>query len=193
MRGPTRRRPDDCEDAALWLLAGRCGRAGEPERLPIGGESAGGHLSALDACCACAAVAGRRSPRRTSSSAPSTSRGTPSARAWGDRYLVLSGPIIDWFGDQYLPGLSSDARRDPAISPLYADLAGLPPALFTVGDQDPLLDDTLFMHARWTQAGNAAELDVIDEAIHAFNDFDLEIAHASEARQAAFLVQTLGL
>ncbi|MBP0495091.1 alpha/beta hydrolase fold domain-containing protein [Roseomonas sp. SG15] len=36
--------------------------------------------------------------------------------------------------------------RDPAISPLYADLAELPPALFTVGTIDPLLDDTLFMH-----------------------------------------------
>ena len=49
------------------------------------------------------------------------------------------------------------------------------------------------MHARWTQAGNAAELDVVDEAIHAFNYFDLEIAHRSEARQAAFLAAKLGV
>ena len=45
-------------------------------------------------------------------------------------------------------------RRDPDISPLYADLKGLPPALFSVGTQDLLLDDTLFMAARWAAAGN---------------------------------------
>jgi acetyl esterase len=49
------------------------------------------------------------------------------------------------------------------------------------------------MHARWIQAGNAAELDVIDEAIHAFNYFDLAIARRSEQRQAAFLGEALGL
>lgn len=39
--------------------------------------------------------------------------------------------------------------RDPAISPLHPDLRGLPPALFTVGSIDPLVDDSLFMHSRW--------------------------------------------
>ena len=181
---------DDCEDAARWLLDGGGAVAvGALERFAIGGESAGGHLSALT-------LLRLRDERLAAANLVFGAFDlslTPSARAWGDRYLVLSTPIIEWFGDQYLPGLSTDARRDPAISPLYADLAGLPPALFTVGTQDPLLDDTLFMHARWTQAGNAAELDVIDEAIHAFNYFDLEIARASEARQAAFLIETLGL
>jgi acetyl esterase/lipase len=185
--------PDDCEDAALWLLDGGAAELGAPDRLAIGGESAGGHLSALT-------LLRLRASRGTTGFAAANLvfgafdlSGTPSARAWGDRYLVLSGPIIDWFGGQYLPGLTPEERRDPWISPLYADLAGLPPALFTVGDQDPLLDDTLFMHARWTQAGNAAELDVIAEAIHAFNYFDLEIAHRSEARQAAFLREALGV
>jgi acetyl esterase/lipase len=48
----------------------------------------------------------------------------------------------------------------PDISPLYADLKGLCPALFSVGTKDALLDDTLFMHARWVAAGNDAELAV---------------------------------
>ena len=38
-------------------------------------------------------------------------------------------------------------RRDPDISPLYADLRRMPPALFSVGTRDLLLDDTLFMAA----------------------------------------------
>jgi acetyl esterase/lipase len=184
--------PDDCEDAALWLLGGGAGELGAPERFAIGGESAGGHLSALTLL----RLRARGGPTFAAANLVFGAFDlslTPSARAWGDRYLVLSTPIIEWFGAQYLPASSAEERRDPSISPLYADLAGLPPALFTVGNQDPLLDDTLFMHARWTQAGNAAELDVVDEAIHAFNYFDLEIAHRSEARQAAFLAARLGV
>ena len=46
----------------------------------------------------------------------------------------------------YLPDTTAEQRKDPAMSPLYADLAklSLPPALFTCGTSDPLLDDTMF-------------------------------------------------
>ena len=42
---------------------------------------------------------------------------------WGTRNLVLSAPIMQWFYDQFLPGADSEARRAPAVSPLYADLS----------------------------------------------------------------------
>ncbi|GAA1299446.1 alpha/beta hydrolase [Pseudonocardia xinjiangensis] len=58
--------------------------------------------------------------------------------------------------------------RNPTISPLYADLTGLPPALFTIGELDPLLDDVLFMAERWRAAGNEAEIDFYPGAIHGF-------------------------
>jgi acetyl esterase len=184
--------PDDCEDAALWLLERGPGALGVPARFAIGGDSAGGHLSALT-------LLRLRSRGAAGFGAANLVFGafdlslTPSARAWGARNLVLSTPIIEWFADQYLPGATPEERRAPEISPLYADLGGLPPALFTVGTRDPLLDDTLFMAARWRAAGNATDLDVIDEAIHAFNYFDLEMARRSEERQAAFLRGALGL
>jgi acetyl esterase/lipase len=53
--------------------------------------------------------------------------------------------------------------RDPDISPLYADLPGLPPAI-AVGTDDPLLDDSLFLSARWIAAGNPAELAIYPRA-----------------------------
>ena len=57
------------------------------------------------------------------------------------------------------------------ISPLYADVSGLPPALLTVGTLDPLLDDSLFMAARLRAAGNPASLYVVPESPHGFGSF----------------------
>ena len=112
---------------------------------------------------------------------------TPSQRLWGERNLILSTPILHYFGDMFLPGLGDEARRDPDISPLYADLHDMPPALFTVGTMDPLLDDSLFMHARWAASGAPAELRTWPEAIHGFNAFPLRVTAAARAEQYAFL------
>jgi acetyl esterase/lipase len=91
---------------------------------------------------------------------------TPSQRGVG----ITSGTdILDGTAfplDLFLPGRSDEQRRDPDISPLYADLRGLPPALFCVGTNDHLLDDTLFMAARWDVAGNRTEVLVYPETPH---------------------------
>ncbi len=57
-------------------------------------------------------------------------------------------------------------------------MTGLPPARFVVGTNDPLLDDTLFMAARWRAAGNLAELDA---ACHAFTVFPLTVARRDKS------------
>lgn len=189
--------PDDCEAVARWLLAGGAAELGS-ERLVIGGESAGAHLSALTLLRLRDANGGAGGPTGDGDAAPGflganlvfgayDLGGTPSQRRWGDRNLVLSGPIIDWFVDCFLPGRSPEERRDPAVSPLYADLAGLPPALFAVGDLDPLLDDSLFMAARWRAAGNDADLAVFPESIHGFTAFPGALAARAQAMQIAFV------
>ena len=82
-------------------------------------------------------------------------------------------------------------RRAPDISPLYADLKGLCPALFTVGTRDALLDDTLFMHARWIAAGNPAELAIYPGGAHGFTLFPNELSRRATARIDAFLNRVL--
>jgi acetyl esterase/lipase len=71
---------------------------------------------------------------------------TPSVVNWGSDRLILNTSDVRMFTN-YFCGPDRD-RRDPQISPLYADLKGLPPTLFSVGTRDLLLDDTLFMAAR---------------------------------------------
>jgi acetyl esterase len=118
---------------------------------------------------------------------------TPSQRLWGERNLVLSGPILEWFGNQFVPSHDREQRRDPDISPLFAELSDMPPAIFTVGTQDPLLDDTLFMEARWRAAGHATELRVWPEAPHGFVSMPVSVADAALSAEHDFLRRTLGV
>ena len=95
---------------------------------------------------------------------------------------------MEWFTRQFLPGVDAEGRRAPEISPLYADLTGLPPALFTVGTLDPLLDDSRFLAAIWP---SACELRVYDSAVHGFNAFPLAISRDANAAMASFLSRAL--
>ena len=90
------------------------------------------------------------------------------------------------------PGLTTEERRIPAISPLYADLGSLPPALFSVGTADALIDDTLFMYERWTAAGNDAQLEVYPDSLHGFDSFPTAMAAEARRRIEAFIVARLG-
>ena len=185
--------PDDCEDAARWLLESGVAELGAPHRLAIGGESAGAHLAAVTLL----RLRDRHGIRGAFRAANMVfgvfdlSR-TPSARLWGERNLILSTPIMRFFGDCFLPGADAEAQRAPDASPLYADLRDMPPALFSVGTLDPLLDDTLFMAARWRAAGGHTELRVWPEAIHGFTGFPLAMARAATAAQHAFLAAAVG-
>jgi acetyl esterase len=180
--------PNDCEDAALWLVERAQSEFGT-SRLAIGGESAGAHLSVLTLL-----RLRDRHGLTGAFSAASLVYGaydlsmTPSQRLWGDRYLVLSRPVIGWFVAQFLPGVDAEGMRSPEISPLYADLTGLPPAQFVVGTLDPLLDDNLFMAARWEAAGNESSLLVYPDAVHGFTLFPIQVAAQATRAQADFLM-----
>ena len=185
---------EDCEDAALWLLREGFETLGVPALATIGGDSAGGHLSAVTLLRLRDrhAITGAFAAANLIYGAFDLSM-TPSQRNWGERNLILSTPILHHFGNMFLPGLGEEARRDPDVSPLYADLRDMPPALFTVGTQDPLLDDSLFMHARWRAAGARAELRTWPEAIHGFNAFPLRVTAAARAEQYAVLREAVGV
>jgi acetyl esterase len=186
--------PDDCEDAALWLLERGLDELGLPEKLAIGGESAGAHLAVVTLL----RLRDRHGIRGAFEAANLVFgvfdlSGTPSRRNWGERDLVLSTPIMDWFGRQFVGDSDREELRDPDISPLYAELHDLPPALFTVGDLDPLLDDSLFMEARWRAAGNETELRVWPECVHGFTAFPLALSRAATQEMYEFARAKLDL
>jgi acetyl esterase/lipase len=180
--------PDDCEAAACWLAQHAKAEFGS-DRLLIGGESAGAHLAVVTLL--------RMRDRHGFNGFAGANLVfgcydldlTPSARRWGDRNLILSTPILDWFADQFVaPAL----RREPDVSPLRADLRGMPPALFTVGTLDPLLDDSLFMHARWLAAANHSDLALFPGCIHGFTAFPNRAGRDGIERQLSFLSGRVG-
>jgi acetyl esterase len=176
--------PDDCEAAAAWLVKNARAEFGS-DVLTIGGESAGGHLSAVTV------LRMRDRYSYTGFRGANLVYGvydlgmTPSQLAFGNRRLVLRTIDMQQFYNAFLPTITD--RQVPDISPLYADLKGLCPALFSVGTQDALLDDTLFMHARWVAAGNATELAIYPGGAHGFTLFPNRLADESAARSEAFL------
>jgi acetyl esterase/lipase len=180
--------PDDCEDAVLYLLDHGPQMLDAPARFAIGGESAGAHLAVVTLL----RLRDRHGIKSRIAAANLAygaydMNGTPSQIHWGDRNLVLSTPIIRWFGNNFLPDVGFEPRRDPDISPLYARLGDMPPALFTVGTLDPLIDDSLFMVERWRMAGNQAEIAIYPEGVHGFNQYPIALARKANARQFEFL------
>lgn len=186
--------PDDCEAVAVWLVKNARREFGL-ERLIIGGESAGATLSVVTL------VRMRDRHGFTGFSGANLSQGTfdvsmtPSARNFGKRALILNTPTHNWAMSLYT---QPEKMRDPDVSPLYADLSNMPPALFTVGTLDPLLDDTLFMHARWVAAGNRAELAVYPGGCHGFNGAaygyslpKIKIARQADSKIIRFIKKTL--
>src|SRR5580704_4277572 len=175
---------DDCESAAAWLVKNAEAEFGT-NVIAIGGESAGATLSA--------ATVLRMRDRHgyTGFRAADLLYGaydssmTPSQKLLGARALLIGTIEIQKFAEAYVR--EGTDRRNPDLSPLYADLTGLPPALLTIGTCDPLLDDSLFMYSRWIAAGNEAELAIYPGGAHAFNAFPLAMAAEANARCDAFL------
>jgi acetyl esterase len=178
---------EDCKAAVKWLVNNSKKEFGT-EKLFISGGSAGAHLSALTAIYV-----------RDSLHAIDRVKGvnliygcfdlggTPSARRTTDTTVILTKKYMDETFQLVFPGWTKERLQQPQFSPLFADLRNLPPALFTVGTADPLVDDTWFMEARWRLAGNKTFLAVYPECSHAFNFFPTKMAELANARMYTWI------
>jgi acetyl esterase/lipase len=170
--------PDDGVAVAAWLLANGAAEFGSA-RILLGGESAGGYMAAAvllrirDELGAADRIDGANLVFGVHDWGRSPSQRGLRPGAGPD---LLDPEGIRFFCDCYLPGRTDDERRDPAISPAFADLRDLPPALLSVGTDDHLLDDTLWLAARWAAAGNATELFVAPDMPHGFGNFPCGIS-----------------
>jgi acetyl esterase/lipase len=185
--------PDDGVAVARALVDGLAAELGS-ERVVIGGESAGGYMAAAvalrirDELHAIDRVIGiDLTYGELDWSANASQRG----RRGADGFDVLSPEFVRFSVDCYVPGRTPDERRAPEISPVYADLHGLPPCFVCVGTCDHLLDDSLMFASRAAAAGVPVDLFVLPDLPHAFQVFDCGITRACAAARADWMESIL--
>ena len=138
----------------------------EPDRIAVGGDSAGGNLAAVVAHQA--TRAGGPKPAFQLLMYPALDMTTRRrSRDLFSSGLLLSDADITWFLDQYAP--AGVDRSDLRMSVLLADdLSGLPPAHVVTSGFDPLRDDGEEYARRLAEAGVPVVVRRFDDLIHGF-------------------------
>ncbi|SEQ80531.1 alpha/beta hydrolase [Microlunatus flavus] len=164
------------------------------EPVVVSGESAGGNLALT------LLLEIRRSGLRTPAAAVLLSPMTDltvsgdSFRANADKDPNLTAAALGTRSADYLrhTGVAAD---DPRVSPLFADLRGLPPLLVQAGSNEVLLDDATRLAARAAAAGVEVVLDVTPDVPHVFQAFAgiLDEGEAALVRLARFVHDHTGV
>ncbi len=155
---------EDALTAYRWLL----GQGFAAERLVVAGDSAGGGLAL--ATLLAARTAALPMPAAAVCLCPWTDLACTgeSMITKAARPFIVEPEVARLSAQLYLGGADP---RNPLASPLYADLAGLPPLLLQAGGDDTLLDDATRLADRARLAGVAVELQVWPEMVHEWQQF----------------------
>jgi acetyl esterase len=156
---------DDCWAALEWVAAHAAEIGGDPSRLAVGGDSAGGNLAAVVAVTA--ADAGGPALRHQLLVYPAVDLtfSHPSIDSNGEDYLLTKKAMV-WFVDHYL---GDQDPKDTRVSPLYVDdLSGVAPATVYTAEFDPLRDEGGAYAARLAEAGVDCDHRCFDGMIHGF-------------------------
>ncbi|OHX21891.1 alpha/beta hydrolase [Chromobacterium sphagni] len=154
---------DDAVDA-LRAVAANCARWDvDPARLAVGGDSAGGNLATV------AALATRSDPVRPCFQilwypVVDSTASFPSVQRFA-RGFYLDWPTMRWCLGHYTGG---GQLRHPQVSPIFADLAGAPPAYIQTAGFDPLRDEGEAYADRLAAAGGVAQHRRYPGLIHGF-------------------------
>nr|MDQ2997495.1 alpha/beta hydrolase [Chloroflexota bacterium] len=147
--------PEDAFAAYRWVLQNAAAIRVDPKRVAVGGESAGGNLATVTALLA--RDRGVAMPVHQLLVYPITNYAfnTPSYQAFVDA-APLNTPLMRWFFGHYLR--SAADGTSPYVSPLRANLRGLPPATVITAEVDPLRDEGEAYAERLKAAGIPATL-----------------------------------
>jgi acetyl esterase/lipase len=178
---------EDCRSSYRWMLDNGPDGASPASAVFVAGDSAGGNLTL--SLIAWVRDQGLRAPNAAVALSPATdgTLGSPSLRAniATDAMLgPLFGPMsrvprsvllwFAWFQHRIRP-------NDPVVSPVFGELAGLPPLLIHASDIEMLLDDSVRYANKASAAGSPVTLQTWNHVVHVWHIFNPEL---TEARQA---------
>jgi acetyl esterase/lipase len=169
---------DDANAAYVWILKNAAGWGGDPARVAVLGESAGGNMVVN------VAINARdkqlQAPKAVIAVYPvaNTSPDTASKKAFVAA-KPLSTPMLDWFFKHTLA--SPDQAKDPRLNLIAAKLDGLPPTTIIVAQIDPLHDDGVRLGDALKAAGNQVEVKEYEGVTHEFFGMGSVVADAKAA------------
>jgi acetyl esterase len=181
---------EDCIAAFRWVAKNAASMRLDPNKIAVGGDSAGGNLAAV------VAQQTRNDEIRPAFQLliyPSTdmTMSMPSIEQMG-RGFFLEGDTMRWFRDHYM---NSEAEyRDPRVSPLWAEsVGGLPPAFVATAGFDPLRDEGKVYADRLRDAGVPVQYKCYQSLFHGFFSASggIEAARATLVEAAAALREAL--
>lgn len=155
---------EDAVDAMHWVLKREHPRLATLKQLALGGDSAGGTLTA--ACAMQARDEGIALALQLliyPGCSPDQSENSHQRFATGH---VIEGESIAWFFDHYLP--DAQARFDWRFAPLMGEAQGLCPAWLALAECDPLVDEGLVFADMLRMAGVSVELELYKGVTHEF-------------------------
>jgi acetyl esterase len=157
---------EDCYAATKWVADNITKYNGDPSRIAVGGDSAGGNLAAVVPLMA----KERKGPAIACQvllyPVTNFSFNTKSYFENG-KGNYLETPAMHWFANQYLN--NEEDKYNPYASPLLAeDVSGLPPALIITAEYDVLRDEGEAYAAKLKEAGVPVEQTRYDGQIHGF-------------------------
>lgn len=169
---------DDAVAAYRWLLD----RGIAPRALALAGTSAGGGLAL--ATLVRARDEGLPLPACAVAFSPWTDLAGTGASLYANdgRCPTFRPANIPAFARLYLGDASA---LDPYASPVFADLAGLPPLLLQASSNELLLDDARRVHDKVRRAGGSSRLEIFDDLFHAWPMLDGFMPEARVALQQA--------
>jgi acetyl esterase len=173
---------DDALAAYKWTLANAASIKGDPNKLALAGESAGGGLAMATAVEV--RDAGLQAPLHVLSVYP-IAQASLTTESYKENAAAkpLNRPMMKWFFDETI---SSPADlRDPRISLVDAKLQGLPPVTIINASIDPLASDGALLEAALKQAGVPVERKFYEGVTHEFFGMAAVVAKAKAAQEYA--------
>jgi len=161
---------DDAYAALEWVSENAESLGGDPARIAVAGDSAGGNLSAVVSLRA----RDRNGPKVLCQGLiyPATNLSALDTQSHKDfsEGFFLTNEALEWFRSQYVP--KPEVRTDPYVSPLLAkDHSNLPPAVVITAQFDPLRDEGEAYAEKLEQAGVPVEFVRFDGMLHGFISF----------------------
>lgn len=154
---------NDAFDALKWLVQNATSLGLDASRIAIGGDSAGGTLTASTA------IAARDADMDLKMQLMFYPGCSPELLPSADTFekgFLLEKASIDYFYGHYIPDL--DDRMNPRFSPMLADVSGVAPAWLGLAECDPLVDEGIAYADHLRLAGVPVDLEIYKGVVHSF-------------------------